>query len=103
MIFFRRFSAFLSLFDFFGTNIQFFINKKEKVKSPFGGFSSLIVIFLAFYLLGQNLYACQTIHNFKVISSTQCTTPTEILANNQSSPFTFSYQNYYIYFKVIFS
>lgn len=95
---FLRFFSFFSFFDLYGKQFQFYIDRKRTVSSRFGGLISLIVLTLAFYTFGLNLYTWENFQNFKVISSSKSSSPAQLLASGQNFSFTFTHENYFLYF-----
>ena len=81
-----------------GNNLNFTSIEKELFLPRFGGLISLIVLSLAFYTLGLNLYTWDNFQNFKVISSSKSSSPAQLLASDQNFSFTFGHENYYLYF-----
>ena len=90
--------SFFSFFDLYGKQIEFYIDRRRTVTSRIGGMISLIVLALAFYTLGVNLYTWETLQNFKVISSSTSLSPAQLLSSGKNSSFIFDYSNYYLYF-----
>lgn len=97
---FLRFFTFLTYFDLYGIGINLYIDRKLLVKSRIGGITSIIVVVIAFYSLSLNLASWQNIQNLKIISSSQSTTPAQLLQNNVTSSYIFDSKNFYVYFTV---
>ena len=100
MGFLLRFFSFLSIFDLYGTRLELYIDRKRTVQSRFGGFASLLVVGLAFYVLGSNIQAWVNLQDFKVISSAQSMSPADLLASDVNTTFYFTPENYYVYFSI---
>ena len=100
MSFIYRFFSFLSLFDLYGTPMAFYIEKKRTVTSRFGGAASMLIMALALYILGVNIREWLILRIFKVVSSTNSVTPAELLARKTNTSFTFTAENYFLYFAI---
>lgn len=80
--------------------MAFYIGKKKTVTSRFGGAASMLIMTLALYILGVNLRDWLNLQNFKIISSTNSVTPAELLAKKTNTSFTFTAENYFLYFAI---
>lgn len=86
----------LLYFDLFGHEVNFYINKKGKVKSRFSGIISIaIIVFIAFSFI-QSLLNWFRSENVTVISSFEVSSLSDFLSNNRTETYNFDYTNYFI-------
>lgn len=93
-----KYSGFLRKFDLYGQGIFFYVNNKKKVKSNFGGFTSICIFATLFYLVLSSLIQWQNNDNLQIVSSTDNFKVQKMYRENIASSFDFNYENYNIYF-----
>ena len=86
--------------DIFGRPVSLCINEKEKFKSHFGAFISIIMMGISLYFTINLIIGWFQINNSTVIYSNENYSVTSILNENRSIEYVFDNKNYYIYFAV---
>ena len=97
----RVLSSFKTI-DIFGHPVDLYFEKQNTVKSNFGAIVTIFIIGICLYLFSLNIAAWSNLHDLQIISSSQSFNGPELSYQNKSMEYQFDYQNYNIYYGLVY-